>query len=58
MEYSNHIDQSLPVFNLKIIMERSFSFLGLDGTAEKIEKQMGQLQKIIHIKIMYVSKNR
>ena len=56
MEYLNHLDQGLPVFNLNIIIERSFFcfvllcfvlfFWGgrgrLDGTAEKIEKQMEQ----------------
>ena len=58
MEYLNHLDQGLPVFNLNIIIERSFFcfvllcfvffFFGgggggrLDGTAEKIEKQMEQ----------------
>ena len=73
MEYLNHLDQGLPVFNLNIIIERSFFvlfcfvlgffFLGggrgrLDGTAEKIEKQMEQFLKIIHGKIMYINKNR
>ena len=50
MEYLNHLDQGLPVFNLNDIIERFFScfFWGgrgggrLDGTAEKIEKQMEQ----------------
>ena len=60
LEYLNHLNQSLPVFNLNIIVGRSFSCFwgGLDGTAEKIEVKMEQLEKIIHWNIMYSNKNR
>ena len=60
----NHLDQTLSVLNLNIIIEWSFSCLsfffgrGLDGTAEKIDVKMEQLKKIIRAKIMYINKNR
>ena len=72
-KYLNHLNQSLPVFNLTSIIGRSVSFLLVclfvslfvclfcfvcfGGTAEKIEIKMEQLEKIIHGKIMYVNKN-
>ena len=64
MDYLNHFDQSLPMFNLTIIIGRSFSCFfggwerGLDKTAEKIQVKMEQLDKIIHGKILYINKNR
>ena len=70
MEYLNHFDQRLLVFNrltLLLSLEDPFLvcfFLGgggeglLDATAEKIEIKMEQFEKIINGKIMYVNKDR
>ena len=70
MEYLNHFDQRLLVFNrLTLLLSLEdpflvfFFFLGggeglLDATAEKIEIKMEQFEKIINGKIMYVNKDR
>ena len=71
MEYLNHFDQRLLVFNrltLLLSLEDPFLvcfFFGggggeglLDATAEKIEIKMEQFEKIINGKIMYVNKDR
>ena len=70
MEYLNHFDQRLLVFNrLTLLLSLEdpflvfFFFWGgggglLDATAEKIEIKMEQFEKIINGKIMYVNKDR
>ena len=71
MEYLNHFDQRLLVFNrLTLLLSLEdpflvcFFFWGgggeglLDATAKKIEIKMEQFEKIINGKIMYVNNDR